>query len=325
MARLRKYHVNNTVLFLTFSIEEGLLLLSNPLIEFLLKGCLAHAQSHHPVKICHYLMEATHVHMIVVVENPDDIRGFIERFKTESSHRINRILGRKKRTIWCEGYDSPIVLTVNDVINKIVYIYTNPSKDNLEDSIEEYPGLSSWRMFQRKDYKKNWKFARRAKYMPLTKDANTPQGYIKIARKLSSGCKETILFKIEPDAWMNCFEILDQKRRQELNDEIHVKIRTQERQYRLERSAKGSRVLGKKKLMNELLNTTHQSERHGRKVWCICEDIEFRKEFITFLQELSKRATEVYRRWVLGDFSEAFPMGMYSPSMPKLVNPISFY
>jgi hypothetical protein len=33
MARKIKYHPNKNVLFVTFSIEEGLLLLSNPLCE----------------------------------------------------------------------------------------------------------------------------------------------------------------------------------------------------------------------------------------------------------------------------------------------------
>jgi hypothetical protein len=42
------------------------------------------------------------VHLLLVVKNPDDVGGFIRYFKTESAHMIKRVLGRAKRTIWCE-------------------------------------------------------------------------------------------------------------------------------------------------------------------------------------------------------------------------------
>src|SRR5688572_30273179 len=111
MPRLMKYHPHGSVVFLTISIEEGILLLPNPLTEAIIKSCLARAQHLHPLRICHFIVEGTHIHLFVVIENPDDLCGFTERFKTESAHMINRLLGRKKRTLWCEGYDSPVVLT----------------------------------------------------------------------------------------------------------------------------------------------------------------------------------------------------------------------
>jgi hypothetical protein len=40
-----KYHPNKSVLFVTFSVEEGLLLLCNPLCLAIIQSCLAAAQS----------------------------------------------------------------------------------------------------------------------------------------------------------------------------------------------------------------------------------------------------------------------------------------
>ena len=76
MAKRMKYHPHGSVLFCTFSLEEGLLLLSNPLCRIIIESCLARAQTLCPVKICHIVTEATHVHMILVVDNPDDVPGF---------------------------------------------------------------------------------------------------------------------------------------------------------------------------------------------------------------------------------------------------------
>ena len=72
---------------------------ANYLTEFIVMAALLRAQKHHPVVISHFLVSGTHIHMIVRVDNPEDIPGFMERFKTESAHYINRSLGRKKRTI----------------------------------------------------------------------------------------------------------------------------------------------------------------------------------------------------------------------------------
>lgn len=45
-----KYHPHESVLFCTFSLEEGLLLLANPLCKAIVKSCLAAACEHYPVR-----------------------------------------------------------------------------------------------------------------------------------------------------------------------------------------------------------------------------------------------------------------------------------
>jgi REP element-mobilizing transposase RayT len=78
-----KYHPHGSVLFVTFSIEQGLLLLCNPLCEAMLKSCFARAQYKYPVRVSGFLVEASHVHFVLVVTNPDDVSSFIRYFKTE--------------------------------------------------------------------------------------------------------------------------------------------------------------------------------------------------------------------------------------------------
>jgi hypothetical protein len=96
-----------------------------------------------------------------VIINPDHAPKFVGHFKAEVAHRINILFGWKKRTIWCEGYDSPVVLTPVRALVAISYLYANPGKDNLEDSIDRFPGLSSWKMYQKGEHTKNWTFVRR--------------------------------------------------------------------------------------------------------------------------------------------------------------------
>ncbi len=77
--------------------------MANPLSQAIVKSWLAAACELYPVRICHIIVEATHIHLVLVVINPDHVDAFFCHFKTESAHMINGLLGRNKRTLWCEG------------------------------------------------------------------------------------------------------------------------------------------------------------------------------------------------------------------------------
>lgn len=323
MPRLRKAIFNKSVLFISSSVEEGLPFVPNALMKLLLESALARALHHHPIRICHFIFEANHLHMIVIVDNPDDVKDFMERFKTESAHAVNRLLGRRKRTIWCEGYDSPTLLTVGDVIDKIAYLYTNPAKDNLEDSIDRYPGLSSWNGFVAKRYIKQCPWIRRDELFPLQSTTLTLKQAEGLARRLKSRATVTHLFEIHPNAWMEAFHINESTQKVEINARIVSTVREREENFRKARQKEGKSVIGAERLSLQPMDKPYVPNRYGRKMWCICSDIELRKTFITNLKYLVRRAMEVYERWRLGDFTVPFPAGLYPPAMRKLVEPLA--
>lgn len=317
-----KYHPHNSVLFVTFSIEQGLLLLCNPLCEAIIKSCLARAQHLFPVKICGFLIEATHVHMVIVVINPDHVPSFIGHFKTESAHALNRILGRKKRTIWCSGYDSPVVLTPLRTVIALAYLYSNPAKDNLEESIEKYPGVSSWKMFLKGETKKLWKRIRRPAYRALPNDCHNLRGYTKEAQRILAESKKSHQFVLEPNAWLEAFDITGKAEQDDYNRILVERVaRIEERAERV-RLREGRKVMGADRLRKQELDTEYLSTRSGTRSWCLSENRKARVKFIQFLKELFDQARSIRERWKVGDFSHAYPLGLYPPSMPKLAEPL---
>jgi REP element-mobilizing transposase RayT/hemerythrin len=320
-----KYHPHGSVLFISFSMEQGLLMLSNPLCEAIIKSCLARALYKYPVRICGFLIEANHVHMVVVVINPNHVPEFIRHFKVESAHAFNRILGRRKRTIWCAGYDSPIVLTRTRTLIALSYLYSNPAKDNLEDSIAKYPGISSWQMFRKGEHKKVWKRIQRPAYKYLPKDSHNLRGYTKEAERLLASTKKTHEFTIEPNAWMESFGISSKEEQKRINQRLIARVSTLEKRARKKREREGKQVLGATQLINQTLNVTYLSKRSGKRMWCLCEDRDFRIRFIQFLKDLFSKARAVRTRWALGDYSEPYPLGLYPPTMPKLAEPLSIW
>lgn len=318
-----KYHLSGSVLFTTFTVEEGLLLLSNPLCQAIIRSCLAAAQKLYPVRICHILAEATHVHLVLTVYNPDDVPAFLRHFKTESAHMLNKLLGRKKRTIWCEGYDSPKVLTLTKALAVIAYLYANPAKDNLVASIDEYPGFSSWKMFRTGELTKMWKRLRRPQFRRLPADCHSLRGYSNEAERLLKQSTEAELFILEPNAWLEAFGVLDPLEQVRINSRLVERIRTLEARAERLRERLNKRVMGRERLIKQVIDLSYKPARKGRKMWCLSDKRSLRIEFIRGFKKLKQEAKAVLALWRSGDTSVRYPPGLYPPSMPKLANVFS--
>jgi hypothetical protein len=312
----RKVAINDTVLFITTSVEEGLMFPPNPLIRLILLNCLAKAQMHHPVQVSHFCVQATHLHMLLYVTNPEDVADFMERFKTESSHAINRLLGRKKRTIWCEGYDSPVMLKLADAQKKIVYLYENPAKDSLVDSIELYPGLSSWSNFRigAKTFKTH---LIPRDYIRALPEGEVSQDVYKKEARLLSYKKKAATFRIEPNAWMKAFKITDEAEQQQINDSIVNVLRIKEQEYREIRAKENRSVMGAHRLQAQKPGTPYTPERDGKRMICHSMDRELRRDFIRAINGLIASGKEVLAEWRRGNLGVLYPPGLYPPSLPK--------
>ena len=320
MGNKMKYHPHGSVLFCTFSLEEGVLLLANPLCQAIVKSCLAAACELYPVRICHIIVESTHIHLVLVVINPDHVEAFFRHFKTESAHMINGLLGRNKRTLWCGGYDSPIVLTPTRALIAIAYLYSNPAKDNLETSIDSYPGFSSWKMFQSGKLTRYWKRLRRPQFTPITRDANNLRGYTKLAGAILDASDEVQTFTLEPNAWMEAFGYRSPEQQQKINELLIAHISLLEQRAEKKRVREKKRVFGRERLLTQVFDITYRPKRKGRRMWCLSEKRSVRVEFIRFFKALMQKARAVRERWKLGDVTVPYPPGLYPPSMPKLAN-----
>lgn len=319
MARMPKFHPPKSVLFITTSLEEGLLLKANPLVRAILETCLAKAQRLHKVRICHFIFEDNHVHIILVVDNPEDVADFMERFKTESAHAINRLLGRRKRTVWCEGYDNPILGNPVDVIKQIVYLYTNPSKDGLVDSIEEYPNFSTWDSFKTGDTNITCIPFKRSDIPELSSLSPSEAEISSVLESLRERYDERIELKLDPDAWMEVMTV-PVLNRDRINERIKRMVSKTENRFKVKRDANNEKVIGVDRLIRASFDLNYRSKRKGKRTYCICSQISLRVHILQTIKALVKEGKEIYQRWKEGDHSLRFPIGIYPPSMPRMGN-----
>jgi hypothetical protein len=265
-------------------------------------------------------VEATHIHLVLVVINPDHVEAFFRHFKTDSAHMINGLLGRNKRTLWCKGYDSPIILSPKRALTAIAYLYSNPAKDNLETSIDRYPGFSSWKMFQSGKLTRQWKRLRRPQFKAITRDANNLRGYTKLTEELVAASDEVQTFTLEPNAWMEAFGYNSPEQQREINEQLIGRIRLLEERAEKKRGREKKHVFGRERLLKQIFDTSYRPRRNGRRMWCLSEKRSIRVEFIRFFKALMQRARAVRMRWKMGEMSVPYPPGLYPPSMPKLAN-----
>jgi REP element-mobilizing transposase RayT len=206
----RKIFIHNSVVMITSRTEEGLPLVPTAFMNEIVWSALAAAQSRYWVDLISFTVEANHLHFILRVINPEAVPLFVGYAKQEIAHRVNRLLGRRKRTIWAEGYDSPIVLDFNKTLDQIAYVTLNPVKDHIVESIEQYPGVCSAEMFISERFIRNCFYIPRDEVLAL-KNPHEPwkesRSIMKHFEALgeAEGAKKMKLI-LSPYPWKHCFE-----------------------------------------------------------------------------------------------------------------------
>jgi len=127
-------------------------------------------------------------------------------------------------------------------------------------------------------------------------------------------------FTLEPNAWMEAFGHHSPEQQQRINEHLIARIRLLEERAERKRVREKKCVLGRDRLLSQVLDTTYRPRRKGRRMWCLSERRSVRVEFIRFFKALMQRARAVREKWKLGDVTVPYPPGLYPPSMPKLAN-----
>lgn len=310
MPRIRKCFVHGTTVAITFRTEEGLPLVASAYMRVILESILARAQSLYSVTICHFIVMPNHIHMLIVIEAPEVVPDFVAYVKRESAHAINRLLGREKHTVWCEGYDSATVLDAQKAIDTIVYIYTNPQRAHLVEKIETYPNLSSWEPFLQGGGKISRLKIMRDSIPVLPTRTLSLNEQQHLAQELEA--KGTVEYRlvIEPDTWMSSFTELSNSSVRDINAEIVRRVREEEETLKQHRTQP---VQGAHALRLADIRKGYVPRKRARRMICLASSKELRKTYLSWYRELCCQANEVLKRWKVGDWLAKLPPGFFIP------------
>ena len=314
MPKNRKLFIHGDVHFITTRVVEGLPIVSSSFMKIILESIIARAQQLYDIKLGDFLFMSNHLHLLITVTNPCHVDAFMGYLKTESAHAINRLMGKRKGSVWEDGYDSPIILDIEKLKDKIVYIYTNPQSANLVETIDQYPNLSSWQAF--KTDQSEFKTYRiiRTQYRRLVKGASDRQksAYAKELREDSLG---EISYKLDLKAAFNAFSNDDTY--DEFRKEIIDLIKEKEEELKVQRKKDRKQVLGASALKSQSMYKAHTPKKFGKKMICLGSTKEIRKDFIEIFKQLRDECIQAYRKIVAGCRITQLPPGFYMPGRVK--------
>ncbi len=328
MPRNRKCIIHNSLVEVCFRTEEGLPFVATPYMRVIMTSVLAAAQNMFPVTICHGVLMPNHVHLLLVVKDPEDFKDFICYVKRESAHGINRLLGRKKHTVWCDRYDSPPILDYISAIKRIIYLYTNPQKANLVERIEDYPNLSTWSAFVSGGTELTVGRVARASIPTIPNRALSFKEQDNLAEILKEEAFAEQSLIIEPDAWMRCFPVLDDKSPKDINELIFRVIRKHEKRHSRKRLNDGVKVLGVQALRSQNIRKVYFPKKHGLKMICLSSIKALRVAFIkwfkeetdSFREEDERPISPIPRQHNIKDWVSSIPPGFFAPGGKLFAN-----
>ncbi|MBL7662556.1 transposase [bacterium] len=314
----RKFYKNNDLIMVTFRTEEGLPFVPLEFMNKLIYSALAKGQELYPVELAGYTFELNHGHLFIRVTDPELVPKFIGYIKQETAHYLNRLLGRRKRTVWCEGYDSPVLLDYQKALDSFGYGILNPVKDCLVSKMSEYPGVSSYNLMMEGTNSVNCTAIARDS-VPRIKNPTAPynenDNIVKILEELN---QTTAKLTIDPYCWKSCFYETQQMNPDEFENLVKLSIENKEKEFILAR--KNKTVIGRKLLKRSSILKKHTPATWGRKMICLSNYEDLRKQFIKHYRSLATQAYQVYLSWKKGLRDLEFPPGMFPPSFPRLSN-----
>ena len=323
MSRPPRILLPHTVVMLTSRVQQGLPFVCSPLMELILWSALGAAQSLYPVKILSFVVMGNHIHIIALVEDPATVESFMERFKCETAHAVNRLLGRRQVTVWCEGYDSPVILTLDDLVEKLAYVYANPVRAHRAASIGTYQGVSSWGMFSSGTLTRQIKRIRRTFLAPVATGNVSATERRHEAAVVENQATEKLSFTLSPDAWIVAFP--KQSSPHDVREKLLKRIKEIEHEMAATRERESISLPSDSEIAAQPIDMPYAPKAFGRRMWCICRDIPLRIAFISFIKTLRAKARKVRLQWLRGDWREPFPTGLFPPNQPMLCSLLPAY
>ena len=216
---------------LCFRAREGLPMPALSLIKVLLESAIARTQRDEKLTLCAGLGMGNHPHLLVVSGQGVDVKRFYEELKKKITDAIKRLLGLEHLSIWEEGNEAAEILDIEKVMERIVYFFLNPATANLVDSVDEYPGLSTWEIFKANIGQLDGVFEKECPWIRLPTIPKLPSAKLTenqdkhFTEKLLEANQKKHRLKIYPNAWMKVFGITTNEEVLAINTEILRKRR----------------------------------------------------------------------------------------------------
>lgn len=287
---------------MTARVRKGLPFVCRLSVEKVIMGILARAQGLYPVKLCAFVFMGNHYHLIITGHSKH-ISPFMNYIQGNLALSVQRFIpDYYDGFVWEDRFKEQVLVTSEDVIAKMAYIYLNPVRARLTKKASEYPGVSSY------NHLLNDNQNLLVKWIPVSHLCSLPERYKKkedfqITKQLLKDTSYEEL-RIEPFAWFSCFK--EQLNKESVKKKLFNYVSQEENNYK-------TPVLGVQALKNQNLRKAHKPKNKTPTPYIICYDKELRISEIDSYRDfcaICKKAWELIKKGI----KAVWPKGAYLPS-----------
>lgn len=285
-------------------------------------GILGRTQRDSKVDLCHFVDMNSHSHNLAVSHTGLELSKFYMEVQKKATDAVKALMGLRYLSLW---EDRPTVARVVDleaVINRIVYIYCNPSNAALCDSIDDYAGISSWSAFLKCEPSVDAEVTIAARWYPVSELPRLPSPSLSPSQDaalhqelLESERAVVHSLVVKPFKWLEQFGITEPLRIENIRKQIIARVRDVERANAAGRATANTRCVPISVQVREPYMKPHNPKKKERKIYIICSDREQRIEILQEYRWIFSRCRECYRKAKEGLRVE-WPPGTFIPWLP---------
>ena len=306
---------------------KGLPFAATSYMKQIIEGIIARVQRDHKVTLIDQTFMGNHPHIMIEAGDRDQCKRFYGELQKQLTDAIKRLTGRKHLNLWRRNCTS--VVRYGDlaaVQRRIAYLFANPARANLVDSIERYPGVSSFRAFMEAPPTLDAEVTKRCPWIRAPMIPRLPSFSVTerqdraLTERMRREATEFHELTYHPNRWMRRFGITTPEEIQEVNGGILRMLREYEEEARQKRSQAGWKVMGASRLQRQPVDIASYEPPPSKRIFIYAVDKQVRLRMIEEYRVFCERCRECYEAWKRGDFLVRWPPGAYQPAPPVTTN-----
>lgn len=328
--RTRRYFISGRLYEATIRVREGLPFPPLRLINTIIEGILARVQRDDKITLCHYLWMGNHAHFLFVVRDAQKCSDFFAELQKQVTEAIKKLLGLRQLNLWEGSPSIAIILDLEKAIERLRYLYSNPARAHLVDSVADYPGLNSFRAFQASEPTIKWEATKlvpwvRTRHLPRLRQRRvSPSQDICVTEEILNHRHKRHTLAVTPHAWLEAFNITDCERIRRIKERTLASIEDLEQDYKSERASTNRRALGARALSDFAVLAPHTPQTRSRRIYVLSSLVDLRLQHIRLMKQMVGLCRELYEKLRQGAHV-LWPPGVFPPRCPPLANAITPY
>ncbi len=127
------------------TLQSQYLLCPSPALNEIVGGVLGRAQARYPVRCHAAVFLSTHFHLLLSVDDAEQLASFMQFVDTNLSKEVNR-LRQREGTVWGDRYRSILVSEEEAAqVDRLKYLLSQSVKEGLVARAQDWPGVHSIR------------------------------------------------------------------------------------------------------------------------------------------------------------------------------------